>query len=85
MTSCLFEKFFKLILLINWISSINGYAPKLILISFDAFRSDYLHPKLTPTMYQLAKEGVQTKTMKSCYTTKTFPNHFSIATGKLVI
>lgn len=71
----------KLILLINLTLHVNGYAPKLILISFDGFRADYLHPKLTPTMARLAKEGVQALTMRSMYCTKTFPNHFSIATG----
>lgn len=74
--------FFKLILLINLTLHINCYAPKLILISLDGFRGDYLHPKLTPVMSQLAKQGVQTERMRSMYCTKTFPNHFSIATGK---
>ena len=72
---------FKLVLLIGLTLHIDAYAPKLILISFDGFRGDYLHPKLTPTMSRLAREGVQTKVMRSLYCTKTFPNHFSIATG----
>lgn len=73
--------FFKFVLLIGLSSQIEAYAPKLILISFDGFRGDCLHPKLTPTMSRLAKQGVQTKMMRSLYCTKTFPNHFSIATG----
>ena len=71
-----FKQFLKLILLISLISHTSCYAPKLVLFSFDAFRSDYLHPKLAPTIYELAKNGVQTNEMRSCYATKTFPNHF---------
>ncbi|XP_074601239.1 bis(5'-adenosyl)-triphosphatase ENPP4-like [Brevipalpus obovatus] len=55
--------------------------PKLILISFDGFRSDYLNPKVTPFMYSLAQKGVIATHMKSLFVTKTFPNHFSIVTG----
>ena len=55
--------------------------PKLIVISFDGFRPDYVKPDLTPTLYKLAQEGVFSKHMKSVFGTKTFPNHMSIATG----
>ncbi|RWS11153.1 ectonucleotide pyrophosphatase/phosphodiesterase family member 5-like protein [Dinothrombium tinctorium] len=55
-------------------------APKLILISFDGFRADYVKPELTPNLYNLSKQGVTGK-MKSLFVTKTFPNHFSIVTG----
>lgn len=68
-------------LLIQWTALVNAYAPKLVLFSFDGFRADYLHKELTPTMYELSKQGVQTQLMRSCYVTKTFPNHFSIVTG----
>lgn len=71
----------QLILLVNFILQNDAYAPKLVLFSFDGFRSDYLNKVLTPTMFKLSKQGVQTQAMSSCFATKTFPNHFSIATG----
>jgi len=55
--------------------------PKLLLISFDGFRSDYVDKNLTPSLYKLSKEGVTGGHMKSLFITKTFPNHFSIVTG----
>ena len=62
-------------------TSESGDPPKLIVISFDGFRPDYVKPDLTPTLYKLAQEGVFSKHMKSEFGTKTFPNHMSIATG----
>jgi predicted AlkP superfamily pyrophosphatase or phosphodiesterase len=55
--------------------------PRLIVFSFDAFRLDYLHPQLTPTLYRLSLLGVSASRMRSVYVTKTFPNHQSISTG----
>ena len=81
MTNRYLSLFCKFIALISLTLYVDAYAPKLILISFDGFRGDYLHPKLTPTMARLAKDGVQALRMQSQYCTKTFPNHFSIATG----
>lgn len=54
--------------------------PLLILISFDGFRHDYLSPTLTPNLADLARQATLGH-MESLYITKTFPNHFSIATG----
>lgn len=54
--------------------------PILLLISFDGFRYDYLSPTLTPNLFDLSKQATLGH-MESLYITKTFPNHFSIATG----
>lgn len=54
--------------------------PILILISFDGFRHDYVDPDLAPNLFELSKLGTVGH-MESLYITKTFPNHFSIATG----
>ncbi|XP_053200833.1 ectonucleotide pyrophosphatase/phosphodiesterase family member 5-like [Panonychus citri] len=54
--------------------------PKLIVISFDGFRADYVSPTLTPTLWSLKQTGV-TGRMFPQFISKTFPNHFSIATG----
>lgn len=55
--------------------------PRLVLISLDGFRADYLDAQLTPNMYQVAsREGV-TGHMLPAFCTKTFPNHHTMATG----
>lgn len=54
--------------------------PILLLVSFDGFRHDYVSPTLTPNLFDLSKQGTLGN-MESMYITKTFPNHFSIATG----
>ncbi len=58
------------------------YEKTLILISFDGFRSDYIDWYDTPNMDRLIKEGAWApEGMKPVYPSKTFPNHYSIATG----
>lgn len=55
--------------------------PILIIVSYDAFRYDYLDPNLTPNMLNLREEGTFAKYIYNVFPTKTFPNHFTIATG----
>ncbi|MCB0284000.1 MAG: alkaline phosphatase family protein [Calditrichaeota bacterium] len=55
--------------------------PYVILISWDACRYDYIDRGLTPTVQSLIDQGVRAKSLKSCFPTKTFPNHYSIITG----
>ena len=52
-----------------------------VLISFDGFRHDYLDRGLTPTFDSLAHAGVRAQRLLPVTPTKTFPNHYSIATG----
>ncbi len=54
--------------------------PRLLIFSFDGFRSDALSASVTPTLYSLAATGV-TGHMRPTFPSKTFPNHHSIATG----
>ena len=59
--------------------------PKLLLISFDGFRWDYLDKaksfgRHTPNFDLLISNGVLA-TVKNTFITKTFPNHYTIATG----
>lgn len=61
-------------------SQVLRQVPILILISFDGFRYDYLKPALTPNLFDLSQRATLGH-MESLYITKTFPNHFSIATG----
>ena len=54
--------------------------PILIVISFDAFKHDYINATLTPNMYKMVQNGVQGR-MRPQFVSKTYPNHQSIATG----
>jgi predicted AlkP superfamily pyrophosphatase or phosphodiesterase len=52
-----------------------------ILISFDAFRWDYPDRGLTPNLDFIKENGVHALSLQPCFPSKTFPNHYSIATG----
>lgn len=58
--------------------------PALLVISYDAFRPEYFHRNVTPFMNQLAKESTRAEYMRNVFPTKTFVNHFSIATVILI-
>lgn len=55
--------------------------PQLLLISFDGFRADYLTKTETPNFDRLIKNGVTAEGLIPIFPTKTFPNHYAIATG----
>lgn len=59
---------------------IKDLKPTVLMISLDGFRSDYLERGQTPTLQSLIQQGV-TARLKPVFPTKTFPNHFTIATG----
>lgn len=61
--------------------SIKDLKPTVILISLDGFRWDYLEKFNPPTLNKLAREGARAKWMIPSFPTKTFPNHYTIATG----
>lgn len=52
-----------------------------LMISMDGFRADYLDRTYTPNFDQMAANGVKAKSMKPVFVSKTFPNHYSLATG----
>jgi ectonucleotide pyrophosphatase/phosphodiesterase family protein 5 len=55
---------------------------KLIVVSFDGFRWDYLFRTKTPNFDRLIKNGGYAQYgMKASFITKTFPNHFTLVTG----
>ncbi len=58
--------------------------PTVILISIDGFRNDYLEHTTCPNLRKLASEGVSAQWMIPAFPSKTFPNHYSIATGLYV-
>jgi len=54
--------------------------PKLILISIDGFRADYLKEGITPNLQALADTGASAA-MRPSFPSLTFPNHYTLVTG----
>ncbi len=55
--------------------------PPVILVSIDGFRADYLGRGLTPTLSDLARDGVRATAMHPSFPSVTFPNHYTLVTG----
>ncbi len=55
--------------------------PYLILISLDGFRWDYVDRFKPPHLSQFIKNGVNSESLIPSFPSKTFPNHYTIATG----
>jgi predicted AlkP superfamily pyrophosphatase or phosphodiesterase len=55
--------------------------PTVIVVSFDGFRWDYTSKAPTPNLHRLMRRGVHARNLIPSFPTKTFPNHYSIATG----
>lgn len=72
---------FLLFLLVQASSSTLLPAPKLLVVSLDGFRPDYVTADQTPHLHDIATHGVNGVGMRSVFGTKTYPNHMSIATG----
>lgn len=53
----------------------------LIVLSFDAFQNRYFDLGITPNLKEFRDTGCSAPSMKPQFPTKTFVNHFSIATG----
>ena len=60
---------------------IRDLKPTVILVSIDGMRFDYLEKFQPPALNELARTGVRAKWMIPSFPTKTFPNHYTIATG----
>ena len=52
-----------------------------VMVSFDGFRWDYTDMYETPNFDELATTGVKADRMIPSFPTKTFPNHYTLATG----
>ncbi|HEX6060044.1 MAG TPA: ectonucleotide pyrophosphatase/phosphodiesterase [Gemmatimonadaceae bacterium] len=52
-----------------------------MLVSFDGMRHDFLDRVATPAFDRLAGRGVRAEALLPVFPTKTFPNHYAIATG----
>jgi predicted AlkP superfamily pyrophosphatase or phosphodiesterase len=52
-----------------------------VVLSMDGFRWDYTDMTDTPVLDSIAKIGVKATSFKPAFPSKTFPNHYSLATG----
>ena len=55
--------------------------PYVIMVSFDGFRFDYADKTETPNLDFIRDNGVKAESMQPVFPSKTFPNHYSLATG----
>lgn len=55
--------------------------PRVILISFDGFRWDYINRPAAVNLRALAARGVRAERMVASFPSKTFPNHYTLVTG----
>jgi predicted AlkP superfamily pyrophosphatase or phosphodiesterase len=55
--------------------------PYVVMVSFDAFRHDYVERYQPAAFVDIAARGVQASALIPSFPSKTFPNHYSIATG----
>jgi predicted AlkP superfamily pyrophosphatase or phosphodiesterase len=60
---------------------LQAETPYVLMVSFDGFRYDYMEMADTPNLDHIRDNGVKAESMQPVFPTKTFPNHYSIATG----
>lgn len=53
-----------------------------ILVSIDGYRADYLQRGLSPNLAALAANGVRAQWMTPSFPSQTFPNHYTLVTGR---
>ena len=53
----------------------------IVVLSLDGFRWDYPAKTSTPSLDRIAREGVKAVSLIPSFPSKTFPNHYTIATG----
>ncbi|XP_014251891.1 ectonucleotide pyrophosphatase/phosphodiesterase family member 5-like isoform X2 [Cimex lectularius] len=54
---------------------------KLVVVSFDGFRFDFLDRNITPNINRVVSKSTVAQVVINVFPTQTFPNHFSISTG----
>ena len=55
--------------------------PYVVLVSFDAFRHDYIDRYQPQAILEVARRGVRALSLIPSFPSKTFPNHYTIITG----
>jgi predicted AlkP superfamily pyrophosphatase or phosphodiesterase len=63
------------------VATTSAGRPYVVLVSFDAFRHDYVERLHPPVVERLAARGVRAEGLIPSFPSKTFPNHYTIVTG----
>ncbi|AZZ36624.1 alkaline phosphatase family protein [Bdellovibrio sp. qaytius] len=61
----------------------NLNRPIVIQVSLDGFRADYMQKINPPNLKRIIKEGIYSSGMLPSFPTHTYPNHFTLVTGRL--
>lgn len=78
-TYCMMRKAF--LLLFCFVAAAAAFAKRTtVFLSLDGFRWDYTEMYHTPFLNQLGQQGVKA-VMRPSFPSKTFPNHYTLATG----
>lgn len=67
--------------LMQWLTIVPALSHTTILISFDGFRHDYLERIPSGAIARIALSGCKARALVPVNPTKTFPNHWTLATG----
>ena len=76
-----------LIIIVSNGCSSNPYVKKIpkeqyvVMLSLDGCRWDYPQMANMPNLESIARDGVKLESLQPSFPSKTFPNHYSIATG----
>jgi len=68
-------------LLITFSICLFANEPYVLMVSFDGFRYDYDTKTETPNLDFLRDNGVKAESIQPVFPSKTFPNHYALATG----
>ncbi|MDA3814701.1 MAG: ectonucleotide pyrophosphatase/phosphodiesterase [Candidatus Cloacimonetes bacterium] len=68
-------------LLITFSICLFANEPYVLMVSFDGFRFDYDTKTETPNLDLLRDNGVKAESIQPVFPSKTFPNHYALATG----
>ncbi|XP_053140055.1 ectonucleotide pyrophosphatase/phosphodiesterase family member 5 [Hemicordylus capensis] len=58
--------------------------PRVLLVSFDGFRWDYIYRVPTPNFHSIIESGIHVEQVTNVFITKTYPNHYTMVTGLYV-
>jgi len=68
-------------LLISFSICLFAGEPYVLMVSFDGFRYDYDTKTETPNLDFMRDNGVKAESIQPVFPSKTFPNHYALATG----
>ncbi|MDP8201626.1 MAG: ectonucleotide pyrophosphatase/phosphodiesterase [Candidatus Tenebribacter burtonii] len=68
-------------LLITFFIFLFAGEPYVLMVSFDGFRYDYDTKTETPNLDFMRDNGVKAESIQPVFPSKTFPNHYALATG----